>query len=375
MAHGLDWYRNELWMYPYDYNFNYLIYRTDWFAAKNLQVPTDWQGFSRMLEALNEPSNKRYAYTMPVSSGGHTNWGNTAWLWAAGVQIYDDKWNVILDSPEIKPKAVRTLEFLTKVAQYTPPGLLEVSLKDMLTNFTASISAITSYTGRLIHHIEDRSPELADKYGIMAYPGPDGGKSMVTFANDGFSIGKTANTEEALKFFRWFVKNDKLTDYQLTVPLALPATAILDLQKQALARAPAGGKTLGSHGGDAQLHEHRQDALRLYPVSGTRTVAKSGPHLESGRPPQDVPERPDAEDVSWRGSGCLRQRNPGVHGERLTIMVTLRRSASVALLASARLARAGPLERRERKLFLTFLAPGLLLVLAPFFCRCSTPSS
>ena len=56
-------------------------------------------------------------------------------------------------------------------------------------------------------------------------------------------------------------------------------------------------------------------------------------------------------------------------------MVTLRRSASVALLASARLARAGPLERRERKLFLMFLAPGLLLVLAPFFCRCFTPSS
>jgi multiple sugar transport system substrate-binding protein len=22
---ALDWYRNELWMYPYDYNFNYLI--------------------------------------------------------------------------------------------------------------------------------------------------------------------------------------------------------------------------------------------------------------------------------------------------------------------------------------------------------------
>ena len=31
---ALDWYRNELWMYPYDYNFNYLFYRKDWFAAK-----------------------------------------------------------------------------------------------------------------------------------------------------------------------------------------------------------------------------------------------------------------------------------------------------------------------------------------------------
>jgi multiple sugar transport system substrate-binding protein len=216
---SLDWYRNELWMYPYDYNFNYLFYRKDWFAAKNLQLPTDWNGFLRLLEALNEPANKRYAYTMPVSSGGHTNWGNTAWLWAAGVQIYDDQWNVILDAPEIKPRAVRTLEFMLKMAQYTPPGLLEVSLKDMLTNFTAGTSAITSYTGRLIHHIEDRAPELADKYGIMAYPAPDGGRGWVTFANDGFSIGNTENSDEALKFFRWFLKNDKLTDYQLTVPL------------------------------------------------------------------------------------------------------------------------------------------------------------
>jgi multiple sugar transport system substrate-binding protein len=216
---ALDWYRNELWMYPYDYNFNYLIYRKDWFEEKKLQLPTDWNGFLSLLEALNDPANKRYAITLPFSKGDQTNWGNTAFLWAAGVKIYDDQWNVILDGPEIKPKAIKTIEFLTKVSQYAPPGVLEVSLKDMLINFTSGTSAITSYTGRLVHTIEERSPELADKYGLMAYPAPEGGRSAVTFANDGFSIGKTENAEEALKFFRWFLKNDKLTDFQLTVPI------------------------------------------------------------------------------------------------------------------------------------------------------------
>lgn len=218
-ARALDWYRNELWMYPYDYNFNYLIYRKDWFAEKKLEPATDWDDFLKMLEALNEPANKRYAITLPFSSGGHTNWGNTAFLWAAGVKIYDDKWNVILDSPEIKPKAVQVLELLMKITQYTPPGTLEVSLKEMLINFTSGLSAITSYTGRLIHTIEDRAPELADKYAIMSYPAPTGGRGTVTFANDGFSIARTENSEEALKFFRWFLKNGKLIDYQLTVPL------------------------------------------------------------------------------------------------------------------------------------------------------------
>ena len=214
---ALTEYQGEYWMYPYDYNFNYLIYRKDWFEQKNLSAPDTWDGYLKLCASLNDPDNKRYAYTMPVSSGGHTNWGNTGWLWAAGVEIYDDQWNVILDSEAIKPKAVRTLDFLTEVSQYTPPGLMETSLKEMLINFSSGLSAITTYTGRLIHTIEDRSPELADKYGIMSYPAPDGGPRAVTFANDGFSIGNTKNKEATLEFFRWFLKTGKLVDYQLTV--------------------------------------------------------------------------------------------------------------------------------------------------------------
>ena len=48
-------------------------------------------------------------------------------------------------------------------------------------------------------------------------------------------------------------------------------------------------------------------------------------------------------------------------------MVTLRRPSSAALPASARKARVGPLARRERKLFLAFLTPGLLLAVGAIF--------
>lgn len=214
---ALTKYQGEYWMYPYDYNFNYLIYRKDWFSEKQLSVPNNWAEYLKLCADLNDPDNKRYAYTMPVSSGGQTNWGNTGWLWASGVEIYDNEWQVILDSEAMKPKVVRTLEFLTDVSQYTPPGLMETSLKEMLINFSSGLSAITTYTGRLVHTIEDRAPELADKYGIMSYPGPDGGKRAVTFANDGFSIGNTKNTDATKEFFRWFLKTGKLVDYQLTV--------------------------------------------------------------------------------------------------------------------------------------------------------------
>ncbi len=48
-------------------------------------------------------------------------------------------------------------------------------------------------------------------------------------------------------------------------------------------------------------------------------------------------------------------------------MVTLRRSETVALPAPARMSRVGPLEKRERRLFLTFLAPGLVLAIGAIF--------
>jgi len=49
-------------------------------------------------------------------------------------------------------------------------------------------------------------------------------------------------------------------------------------------------------------------------------------------------------------------------------MATLRRSASVALPGpTPRIARVGPLERRERKLFLAFLTPGLVLSVGAIF--------
>jgi multiple sugar transport system substrate-binding protein len=215
---ALTWYRNHIWMYPYDYNFNYLFYRKDWFAEKHLQVPHNWETFLQVLKALNDPGNKRYAISLPFSLAT-TNWANTAFLWAAGVKIYDDQWNVILDSPAIKPKVVRTLKFFEQVSQYTPPGMIDAGYKDLLSNFTSGTSAMTTYTGRLIHAIETRAPELADKYGTMAYPAPDGGRGAVTFANDGFSIAKTANTKATLEFFRWFLRNNKLIEYQLTLPL------------------------------------------------------------------------------------------------------------------------------------------------------------
>ncbi|ETX07411.1 carbohydrate ABC transporter permease [Candidatus Entotheonella palauensis] len=48
-------------------------------------------------------------------------------------------------------------------------------------------------------------------------------------------------------------------------------------------------------------------------------------------------------------------------------MVSLRRSATLAAPAQVQPARVGPLERRERKLFIAFLTPGILLAIGALF--------
>src|SRR5262249_36143514 len=78
---------------------------------------------------------------------------------------------------------------------------------------------IAPYTGRMVHNIEDKAPEIADKYTIMPYPEPKGGPGYVTFGGDGFVVGNSPNAEEAHKFLQWFVKNGKMTEWQLTLPL------------------------------------------------------------------------------------------------------------------------------------------------------------
>ena len=46
------------------------FYRKDWFAEKHLRPGTDWKSFIRCWKYSNDPAKKRYAITMPISSGG-----------------------------------------------------------------------------------------------------------------------------------------------------------------------------------------------------------------------------------------------------------------------------------------------------------------
>ena len=90
---------NNYW-YPYDYNLCWINYRQDLYTAKNLKAPGDWAGLMSNLDALqgNGENQLPHGIVHPIGSNGATNYTAFGYMWANGVKLFDDNWNVILDS-------------------------------------------------------------------------------------------------------------------------------------------------------------------------------------------------------------------------------------------------------------------------------------
>ncbi len=211
-------YKNDQWWLPYNLDICGLYYRKDWLDQAKLGVPTTWAEFEQLAHAFTDASKRRFATSFPYSVG-ITPWNNTGFLWANGVKFYDNDWNVVVDSPDIKPKLRRALEFLDRINPSNAPGQFNMTLLSIATNFVSGTAGIAASAGRLAQEIEDKNPDLADKFLIAPYPAPDGGKGAVTFGDQGFGIGKTPNSNAALDFMHWFMKNGKMVDFQVNMPL------------------------------------------------------------------------------------------------------------------------------------------------------------
>jgi len=214
----LPW-KNEIWWYPFDYNFSMMYYRTDLFKQKALEVPKTWDDWLNASRALTE--GDRFGTFLPMSEAAG-NWNGSGILWGNDVKLYDKDSNVILDSPEMKPKAVESLKFYKELTKYMPTGMETATVADDLNAFASGRAAIVPYAGRLVHYMMDKAPDLLDKFAIMpmGYPTKSGTKPTVVNGPDGIAIFKTPNSAVAKEYFTWFAEN-KMIGFQLTIPIHL----------------------------------------------------------------------------------------------------------------------------------------------------------
>ncbi len=132
--------KGEIWGYPYDYNFAMLFYRSDWLEKGKMEIPNTWDEMLKVSKGFMADVNKdgkidQFGCVFPIASGGAANWLSFAFLWAEKIKLLGNDWSVIIDSPEMKPKMLKYLEFFKALYETMPPGVPQVGFGEMLNLF------------------------------------------------------------------------------------------------------------------------------------------------------------------------------------------------------------------------------------------------
>jgi len=203
---------------PYDYNLAYGYIRKDWLQEKGLSVPKTWDELVNVAKEFTDKSKNRYGLIMPLKSDDSSNWVTSSLLWANDVKTFDDKWNVILDSPEMKPKVVDSLKLLQQLFPYMPEKAANATYGDLTEAFVGEQVGMTFYSGRLVDLIEAKNKNLSDKFEVFGIPTKDGKDKAVTLGYDSIAVLKNDHSAETKKFVEWFYK-EKLLTFLNTFPV------------------------------------------------------------------------------------------------------------------------------------------------------------
>lgn len=217
----------ENYWYPYDYNLCWINYRKDLYDAQGLSEPTNWDGMLSNLAALTGDGENQLPHGIvhPIGSNGATNYTAFGYMWANGVQLFDDEWNIILDSPEMVPLVGEYLDFMASLSQYMPPAPAQAGWPNLVGDFQTDKISHTPGTGRLIDTMNVRMPERAANVSSFLYPSMRGDTFAVNHGYDGWVVLDTAMTDEAMKFLEWF-SDEHLINFLHTSPVHYQPTRL-----------------------------------------------------------------------------------------------------------------------------------------------------
>lgn len=213
----------KVYWYPFDYNLALIYYRKDLYEKNGLTIPDTWDAFAGNCEATVDGRQKGCLF--PIGSDGAANWMSFAFMWAEGVKLFDDQFNVILDNDEMKPKAAAYLDFMARLYPTMPPGALQASYSTILSNLVGGTIAHGAYAGRVYEAAERDNPDMAANLGIMPYMDRDGDQKAVSHGYDGWVVLDTDNTGPAMDFMRWLT-TEKLVDFLHTAPVHFQPTRL-----------------------------------------------------------------------------------------------------------------------------------------------------
>lgn len=198
--------KGEVYWYPYDYNHATVHYRKDFYEQNGFKPARTFDEYLKINKAFADGKSK-VGSVFPIESGASTNWASTGFFWAEGVRLFDDKWNVIIDNAEMRPKVMRVLDFYAELAQYMPKDLAQASWLEGHNAFLAGNAAHYSFVPIAMELATMGKNNFKGKIGLTNYPSSTGKEVGMTAGYDGIVVTKGPNTAEAMRFLEWYVDN------------------------------------------------------------------------------------------------------------------------------------------------------------------------
>jgi multiple sugar transport system substrate-binding protein len=193
----------KVYWVPYDYNFASMHYNKDVYAQNGWKPARTHAEFLAINKALTDGKGK-FGSIFPMESGASSNWESTGFFWAENCKIFDNKWNVIIDNEEQRPRYIRVLDFLHELSAYMPKDVASATWRTGPNAFEAGTNGHFGFVPIPIEDATIKNTPLKGKIGLTGFPSSDGKKLGLCHGYDGICVTKSANTDEAIKFLSWF---------------------------------------------------------------------------------------------------------------------------------------------------------------------------
>ncbi|MEM8857893.1 MAG: sugar ABC transporter substrate-binding protein [Chloroflexota bacterium] len=176
---------------PFGAETSILMYRKDIFEEYGYEVPTTYPEMLELAATITEEVPDMTGMTSRGQTGGNAT---HAWLLHAspyGADIFDDQWNVTLDTPE----ALAATEALKTIVENSPEGVLNWGFGDQAAAFLQGDSAMYLDALKVAAQSRDLDQSLVDgNVGYALHPlGPDGTCGSET---GGFAMGIAENSDQ-----------------------------------------------------------------------------------------------------------------------------------------------------------------------------------
>ena len=106
-------------------------------------APTNWD--ETLAAAAKTTKDGIFGYAFPGGQNRQTSQVFAALMWSAGGTFFDENFNVTFNNPG----TIKALEYMKKIAAFSPPGYASYSAGDMVNAFLSGKVAMAVYAARI----------------------------------------------------------------------------------------------------------------------------------------------------------------------------------------------------------------------------------